>query len=476
MNLPLHLVWLRHDLRLHDNQALHAASMAARQDGGTVVALFIATAQTWRQHDMALIREDLLRRRVLAMQTELAALQIPLLATEGSDYASCQQILAQFLSFGLAAVYVQQEYELREQNRDKQVANFLQQNGVSWHSFERLCFMPPGTIRTQQGEIYKVFSPFKRNWLQRFAAQGVQCFAKPEPQPRPPVNLPQLPDMQAPQQLSAAWIVNEAEVLQKMRRFCQQQVNDYQRDRDYPALSGTSQLSAYLAIGILSVQQCVARLQLEAPELMWQEKTGAAVWLGELIWRDFYKHILWAFPHLIKHQAFQVDTDLIVWPNQIERFEAWCQGQTGYPIVDAAMRQLNTTGWMHNRLRMITASFLVKDLHIDWRWGERYFMTKLIDGDFAANNGGWQWAASTGTDAAPYFRIFNPVTQSEKFDPQGDFIKHFVPELASKQGKELHWPHKVVTPKGYVKPIVQHDEARKITLSLFQAIKGQTQE
>lgn len=476
MQTPVHLVWLRHDLRVYDNQALYTACSAAAHDKGTVLALFIATPQSWNAHQMAPLRQDLLRRRVLAMQTELAALNIPLLAVEGTDYTSCAPLIAALLPLGVKALYAQVEYELREQRRDQQLSALLAEQGVAAHWFDRLCIMPPGSIRTQQGDIYKVFTPFKRNWLQRLASDGIQCYPKPALQQEHALSLPALPVMQAPDQSSANWPVTETEILQRMRDFCQHRVGAYQQDRDFPAIDGTSQLSPYLAIGVISAQQCVARLQLEAKEALWQEKSGASVWLSELIWRDFYKHILVAFPHLIKHRAFQAETDLIQWPNEQAPFTAWCRGETGYPIVDAAMRQLNQTGWMHNRLRMITASFLVKDLHIDWRWGEQYFMSKLLDGDFAANNGGWQWAASTGTDAAPYFRIFNPVTQSERFDPNGDFIRQFVPELSAKTGKDLHWPHRLVTPKGYVKPIVDHNEARKQTLALFAAVKGKAAE
>jgi deoxyribodipyrimidine photo-lyase len=211
---------------------------------------------------------------------------------------------------------------------------------------------------------------------------------------------------------------------------------------------------------------------MEAGAALEQEKSGASIWLSELIWREFYKHILVAYPYLIKHQPFQADTAAIRWRNNHTLFKAWCDGKTGYPIVDAAMRQLNQTGWMHNRLRMITASFLVKDLHIDWRWGEHYFMSQLIDGDFAANNGGWQWAASTGTDAAPYFRIFNPVTQSERFDSEGTFIRQFIPELVKLNSKEIHWPHKKGTPTAYWPAVVDHNEARKITLALFTEAKN----
>lgn len=470
---PIHLVWLRHDLRYHDNQALFAASQAAQADNGRVLALFIATPNSWQQHAMANIRQDLIRRRVQVLASELAELNIPLLAVEGSDYARCyDDVISRLLPLGVVALYAQREYEVREVRRDERVASKLLEQQIPSFWFDRLCVMPPGSILTQQGDIYKVFTPFKRNWLAKLAMQGVQCFAKPAKQVAEALSLPEFPALLAGDNSSREWPVSELEVLNRMRTFCQQKVHDYATARDFPAIEGTSSLSAYLAIGVLSAQQCVARLQHEAAQQLEQEKSGAAVWLSELIWRDFYKHILVAFPRLIKHQAFQTETDHIPWPNKPALFQAWCQGETGYPIVDAAMRQLNTTGWMHNRLRMITASFLVKDLHIDWRWGERYFMTKLIDGDFAANNGGWQWAASTGTDAAPYFRIFNPVTQSERFDPEGAFIRHYLPMLSNKTAKDIHWPHKVVTPKGYFRPVVDHNEARKLTLALFSAVKG----
>lgn len=473
---PIHVVWFRHDLRYHDNQALDTALQRAQRDNGSVVGLYIATAQSWQAHNMALIRQDLLRRRVLALTEELAQFNIPLLAIEGTDYASCSRIIAQLLPLGIVALYAQQEYELREQIRDQQVTTLLTQHQIEAYWFERLCVMPPASVRNKQGEVYKVFTPFKRSWLSQLAEKGVFCYSKPRVQTLPAVDFPSLPALQLPESAkdsSQEWPVDELSILQRMRQFCQQRVQDYALHRDFPAIDGTSTLSPYLAIGVISAQQCVARLQLEAGERLNQESSGAAIWLSELIWRDFYKHILVAFPKLIKHRAFQAETDLIVWPGKKALFVAWCQGETGYPIVDAAMRQLNQTGWMHNRLRMIVASFLVKDLHIDWRLGEQYFMSKLLDGDFAANNGGWQWAASTGTDAVPYFRIFNPVTQSQRFDPQGTFIRQYVPELAAVTDKEIHWPHKIATPAGYCKPIVEHDVARKVTLQLFAVAKEQ---
>lgn len=484
--VPFQLVWLRNDLRSYDNAALYFAAEAAQRLQQPLVVLFAATNDSWQAHHMAPIKQDLIRRRLQALKQELASLNIPLLAIEASDYASMQPLFRLLVESGMAACYAHTEYELREQHRDNQLTQFLAARSIDCHWYDKLCVMPPGSIKTQSGDVYKVFTPFKRNWLQQLEQRGVTCFKRPQLTAEVALKSSQLqqslaqqlaisgyPALQAGDNSSQDWPVAEQQVLEQMRQFCQQQVADYQQLRDFPAKPGTSKLSAYLAIGVLSAQQCVSRLQIEAASQLNIEKSGAAVWLSELIWRDFYKHILVAYPNLIKHQPFQAETAGIRWPNNPALFAAWCEGNTGYPIVDAAMRQLNHTGWMHNRLRMIAASFLVKDLHIDWRLGEQYFMSKLIDGDFAANNGGWQWAASTGTDAAPYFRIFNPVTQSERFDPKGDFIKNYIPELNKLDAKSIHWPHKVLTPKGYAKPVVEHAAARIITLALFKEVKQQ---
>jgi len=464
---PFAMVWLRNDLRCFDNAAL----FEAQQTGLPVVAVYIATPQTWDQHHMAPIKQDFLRRRALQMQAELAEFGIPLLLIEGDYYRHCQQQLLEICKLGAVSLYAQREYELREQQRDQAVISTLAEIGVDSHFIDNQCRFAPGTVLSKTGDVYKIFTPFKKTWLAKFRELGVQCYAKPMLQQFLLSLPPSLQPMQAGEGSSVAYTVVESEVLVQLRSFCRERVQDYQLARDFPARPGTSGLSAYLAIGVISAQQAMARLQLEAGDSFWHEQSGAAVWLSELIWREFYKHILVAYPELIKHQPFQKDTAALVWGNNQQWFQRWCDGETGYPIVDAAMRQLNQTGWMHNRLRMIVASFLVKDLQIDWRWGEAYFMTKLIDGDFAANNGGWQWAASTGTDAAPYFRIFNPVTQSERFDPNGEFIRKFLPELAAISNKHIHWPHPLPMSVQYAKPVVDHAKARLRTLEMFNAVK-----
>ncbi|OEY71041.1 deoxyribodipyrimidine photo-lyase [Rheinheimera salexigens] len=479
----MNIIWFRNDLRLYDNKVLCSAIADAQQRNAAVVGLFIATPDTWQQHNMAAIKQDFIRRRVVCLKQELAQLNIVLHTLEGTDYAATCDVFAQVQQHYKIKVFVQTDYELDERLRDHKVTACLESAGNELISFDSQCIMPPGSICTQQQTMYKVFTPFKRNWLSRLAEQGVQCLPKPKTLnvangQLVDLHLTAYSTMQNGDNSSIKWPVEQNEIIDQLRDFCQHKVADYEKKRDFPAISATSKLAAYLAIGAISAGQCVARLQLEANDTWSLAKTGAEVWLSELIWREFYKHILVAYPDLIKHHAFQTETDNIRWSQDQTLFNAWCSGNTGYPLVDAAMRQLNQTGWMHNRLRMITASFLVKDLQLDWRLGERYFMSKLIDGDFSANNGGWQWAASTGTDAVPYFRIFNPITQSERFDPKGDFIRLYVPELASLDAKAIHWPHKntqlstaISDIKSYAAPIVDHAQARKITLALFAEVK-----
>jgi len=245
----------------------------------------------------------------------------------------------------------------------------------------------------------------------------------------------------------------------------------YKEDRDFPAIDGTSLLSPYLASGIISGRQCrqAARDALADGG----NSEGLFTWETEIAWRDFYIHILYHYPRVGMHRAFTPETEQLQWNQSEEHMRAWQQGQTGIPSVDAAMRHLRTTGWMHNRLRMVTAMFLSKNLFLDWRLGEAWFMSNLVDGFLASNNGGWQWSASTGTDAAPYFRVFNPVTQGQRFDPEGEFIRHWVPELAKMDSKRIHEPWKGgVLPGGYPRPIVDLKESRKEAIAHFQALKN----
>jgi deoxyribodipyrimidine photo-lyase len=271
--------------------------------------------------------------------------------------------------------------------------------------------------------------------------------------------------------LTALWPAGESVAQAQLSRFIDERLGDYQAQRDFPNAQGTSGLSVALSAGTLAplsawqaARQCLTDASLRA---------GAECGIGELAWRDFYRQIMYHFPYLAQGRAFRPETEWLPWRHDEALFSAWCRGQTGYPLVDAAMRQLVQTGWMHNRLRMVTAMFLTKHLFIDWRKGERFFMQHLVDGDFAANNGGWQWSASTGTDAAPYFRVFNPVRQSQRFDPDGRFIKRFVPELSALDAKQVHepWKQPLLAPD-YPAPIVPHAGVKQRVEAAFRALQA----
>jgi len=461
------LVWFRDDLRLHDHPALYAASLRNEP----LQAIYFVTPGQWEKHDLAPIKADLMERQINQLGTELAELGIPLTVLEVEDY---QQLPAAFLSFcqqqKITQLFVNRDIGVYELQRDLAVQQQCDAANIHVQWFDARCVFAPGTVLTGSKEMFKVFTPFSKAWLKRLMAEGYQVW--PKPVSRGEVLNWSSVQFDYPKTDSHVWPVGEESVLARLRDFCAEKVDVYGEQRDFPAIAGTSQLSPYLALGIITVRQCLAAMQGALGQLPFERGAAGFVWLNELIWREFYQHLLVAFPHLSKHKAFKPDTEHVRWLWDETRFNAWCEGKTGYPIVDAAMRCLKQTGWMHNRLRMIVASFLTKDLHIDWRHGERYFMQQLIDGELAANNGGWQWAASTGADAAPYFRIFNPTTQGQRFDEKGIFIKQWLPELAKVPEKYIHTPHSWLaisqTNHLYPAPIVEHAESRSIALSLFR--------
>ncbi|UYM56838.1 deoxyribodipyrimidine photo-lyase [Leclercia adecarboxylata] len=468
--MATHLVWFRADLRIHDNLALAAA---CRDKHARVLALFIATPQQWREHAMAPRQAAFLHAHLNDLQQQLADRNIPLLYAQVADFAAQGEKVAQLCAeHEVTHLFYNYQYELNEQQRDRQLERALQE--VICQGFDDSVILPPGSVMTGSHEMYKVFTPFKNAWLRRLKEGLPECAAAPAVREGEKVT-PAALDFDYPQQPfdTDLFPASEREAIARLRQFCQQGAGEYEAQRDFPAIEGTSRLSACLALGVLSPRQCLHRLLAEQPEAL--EGGPGAVWLNELIWREFYRHLMTYHPDLCKYRPFIRWTDNIEWQSDDVQLKAWQEGQTGYPIVDAAMRQLNETGWMHNRLRMITASFLVKDLLIDWRAGERYFISQLIDGDLAANNGGWQWAASTGTDAAPYFRIFNPTTQGQKFDSDGVFIRRWLPELATVPDKAIHdpwiWADKQGVTLAYPRPVVDHKQARVATLAAYEAAR-----
>ncbi|MGL4890539.1 MAG: cryptochrome/photolyase family protein, partial [Aeromonas veronii] len=380
---------------------------------------------------------------------------------------------------GVTLLYANQAIEIDEQRRDHAVSAALVEQGVGCHWLNGCCVLPPGRVLTCSGEMFKVFTPFSRAWLKALDEEGFVIHRAPAPRGEPLPWQPLVERAWVDEALGELtpdprWLVGEAEARRRLNIFLEQAVLDYGETRDFPAIAGTSVLSPYLAAGIISPRQCVAALQQRLGYRPQSKAQPGFVWLNELVWREFYRHLLVLIPTLSMNRPFKPETAALPWSWDPDAFAAWCEGRTGYPIVDAAMRCLNTTGWMHNRLRMIVASFLTKDLHIHWRLGEDYFMSRLIDGDLAANNGGWQWAAGTGADAAPYFRVFNPTTQGQRFDPQGEFIRTWVTELADIPAAYVHQPHDWLRLKGrqdYPAPMVDHAVARVRAIEMFRSLE-----
>lgn len=471
------LVWFRRDLRDFDHAALYHALKHSQQ----VYAVFV--------FDRAIL--DLLPdpadRRVEFIWESVNALKSALQAS-GSDLivlhdtaASAIPLLAERLQ--VEAVYCNHDYEPSAIARDRVVESALQANGIAMHSFKDQVIFERDEVLTQLGKPYTVFTPYKNACLKKLN----DFYLRPYPVERYRAHLAACEASAMPSLESLGFVrTNLAQLKlptgmaggQQLFEDFLERIAYYKEARDFPAVKGPSYLSVHLRFGTVSIRH-LARSA-------WQlGGKGAEGWLNELIWRDFYFQILHHRPAVAAGRAFKPEFDALAFPNDAGLFRAWCEGRTGYPLVDAAMRQLNQTGWMHNRLRMVAASFLVKDLLIDWRWGEQYFADKLIDFDFSANNGGWQWAASTGCDAQPWFRIFNPITQSEKFDAQGKFIRKYVPELAACNDKEIHAPW-LIPPlrlqalhlrldQDYPAPVVDHATQRAQALSLYKASTSATQ-
>lgn len=468
------LMWFRRDLRIEDNAALHQALYQCR----TLFCVFVFDTDILS----TLAADD---RRVAFIDGCITELDHDLRAAGGGlivRYGAAHAVIPELAQdLNADAVFANRDYEPLTRSRDQRIATAL---GLA-HRHLVLCkdqvIFETDEILNRQGKPYRVFTAYKNAWLKALHPAHFEAYAnEPLLSALAPAQayLAQRPSLKdigftcptAPMPIAAGSRGAKALFADFLPRM-----QAYQERRDFPAVKGPSYLSVHLRFGTISLRALVRA----AYPAMQAGSAGATTWLSELIWRDFYFMILYHFPHVC-HEPFRPEYKAISWesgPDADESFEAWCCGRTGYPIVDAAMRQLNQTGYMHNRLRMIAASFLTKDLGLDWRRGEHYFARQLNDFDLSANNGGWQWAASTGCDAQPYFRIFNPITQSRKFDAQGQFIRRYVPELARLSNKDIHAPWlaqpstlinaKVTLGVNYPLPIVDHSLARKVTLSRY---------
>ncbi|MCC7114876.1 MAG: deoxyribodipyrimidine photo-lyase [Burkholderiales bacterium] len=476
MSPPLgSLVWFRRDLRDHD----HAALSAAITDEPPVWCAFVLDREIL---DALPSRTD---RRVEFIRESLTELDAALRRRGGGlivRHAHARdEIPALAARLGVAAVYANHDHEPAAIDRDAAVGRSLDARGIAFRTGKDHLVFERGEILTRAGTPYTVFTPYRRAWLAALTPAHVAAHdtaaAAGALAPPPPDLDDRVPALGAigfhATDLASVGVKPGMSGARTFFRDFRRRVDGYADTRDFPAVRGPSYLSTHLRFGTVSVRELVGWAHARALE---RDGRGAATWLSELVWREFYAQILWHFPH-VAGRAFRPAYDTIAWPDPPGNLDAWRAGRTGYPIVDAAMRQLARTGYMHNRLRMIAASFLAKDLHVDWRSGERHFADLLLDYELASNNGGWQWAASTGCDAQPYFRVFNPVAQSRRFDPRGAFIRRYVPEIAALGPDEIHAPwtlppailaaRGVVLGRDYPPPIVDHATARQRALELY---------
>lgn len=455
------LCWVRRDLRLHD----HAALSKALQTGETTIVFVFDTLILDKLEDKNDKRLTFIYQSLQEMEAEVQKKGSSIVILYGDPVTEIPKLAKELK---IKNVFCNRDYEPYAKERDTGVAKKLSALGIHFEQFKDSVFFEKHEIVTNQGGIYKVFTPYKNKWLETFENSGKVI-------PDFECNLKNLRSFTNKKNiLDHNWYkdigFNETpsllpggtkNALKRLKKF-DSVINEYADARNFPAIPGTSLLSVYIRHGNLSVRDMLRAGVAHRSE-------GAKTWVSEIIWRDFYQMVLDVFPHVAKG-AFKREYDKIKYPGGAKEFKAWVEGQTGFPIVDAAMRCLAETGMMHNRLRMVVASFLCKTLLVDWKKGEHYFAEKLLDFDLAANNGGWQWSSSSGCDAQPYFRIFNPYSQSEKFDSKGEFIRQWVPELAHLSAKDIHHPKPLLAPE-YPAPIVNYEVNRKRCLEIYSVVK-----
>lgn len=479
------------DVRTKDNHALHLASEKAKSKGVPLIGLFLVSPQDWQAHVTSAVRIDFVLRTLEVLKKDLAALNIPLHVETVEKRRKIPSRLMELCErWGTSHVFCNTEYEVDELRREAVLTRDCLGKGISFTVVPDTCVVAPGKLISGAGKQMSVYSPWFRRWCAYLSANSNDLNEFPPPEQNPAnarekfeelfdCDIPEAPEekrltSEEKTRFQNMWPPGEHEALSRLEKFKTEKISKYSEKRNFPAANATSVLSAHLASGTLAARTCIRAAQSSNTTKKLDGGLDAMKsWIGEVAWRDFYKHVLVHWPFVCMNKPFKPEYTNIEWEYNDAQFEAWTHGKTGFPIVDAAMRQLNHTGYMHNRCRMIVASFLAKDLLIDWRMGERYFMERLIDGDFASNNGGWGFSASTGVDPQPYFRIFNPYLQSEKFDLDGHYIRKWVPELAGVEGKAIHDPYgrgaeALARKSGYPKPIIDHKTARERALSRYK--------
>ena len=490
--------WFRRDLRVAGNPALQ---WSWKQHQGRVVGFFCFDSQFLSRPDFSANRFAFFLETLKELREELRNLGSDLLVFDVGPSEAFEKLIQHVMASGRDlpdTISWNRDYEPFARRRDSRMEEELPRKfGVRVHSErDHLVVEPHELKKDPSGGFYQIYTPFSRRWIAmlkedsireriRYQSKGLhylkERLAQKSVTPKfqlqwatifGKAGMPQdsLEHYAAENQKRVTIALPRAGSLaafEQLQDFARARIDEYAEKRDFPAVDGTSRLAMYLKNGSITATQVLCFLeQYEADP---KAKDGRTVFLKEIVWREFYYHILFHKPE-VEHEAFLEKYKRIAWSDDEKLFDAWKNGETGYPIVDAGMRQLRETGWMHNRVRMIVASFLTKDLHLNWQWGERYFMEQLLDGDLAPNNGGWQWAASTGCDPQPYFRIFNPALQSKRFDERGEYIRRFVPELGKMKAAEIHEPWEKGSPHGYPRPIVDHDEQKIGALELYKKI------
>ena len=429
----VNVFWFRRDLRLEDNIGLWNS---LNQNYPTLLLFIFDDDILSKLNDVADARVNFIHQELEKINQKVKSYGSSILIKKGKPLEVWKSLL---LEFSISEVYCNKDYEPYARDRDVKIKNLLSENQITFNAFKDQVILEENEVLKDDGLPYTVFTPYKNKWLQRFLPKHAQNFPSEMLLSKLSKNSFEFPSLRL-----IGFQKSNISVLEY--NLSDEIVNEYHHNRDFPSKNGTSQLGVHLRFGTVSVREIVREIQSKNP-----------IFLSEIIWREFFKQILYHFPHVVQG-SFKKKYDKIIWENNELYFKKWCEGNTGYPMVDAGMRELNQTGYMHNRVRMVVASFLIKHLLIDWRWGEAYFAEKLLDFDLSANNGNWQWAAGCGCDAAPYFRVFNPYEQHRKFDVNSVYIQKWVPEY-----QELT----------YSKPIVNHPEARLKAIALYKsALEG----
>ena len=468
------LVWLRNDLRMDDNPSLKQACI----ENDEVHCIYIYSSEQSALHNEANCKIEFIIENLKDLNRSLNEFNIPLTIINSKGFNdNAEKIIETTKKRSITKVYWNNVFGTDEQKRDLDVKQILKSNNIEYETFDDQVVFAPGTIKTGENKPYSVFTPFKRRWIENFNIDLLDVEFEYSIKNNTDV-ISNVEDFDFEYKKThsvdmSLWKIGEENALSILMNYMDEKIYSYSTDRNEPIIDGTSRLSPYLSMGIISSKRCILEaLKKNNFELDSGEK-GIIKWIDVIVWREFYRNIMFSFPKVSKGMPFQDYTKNIKWRFNKEEFDAWKNGKTGFPIIDSAMRQLTSEGWMHNRLRMVVAMFFTKNMLHDWRLGEAYFMQNLLDGDFSSNNGGWQWSSSTGTDAAPYFRIFNPITQSKNFDSDGLFIKKYVSELKELDKKEIHDPEENIRNHlNYPSQILDLKQSRLRAIEAFNSAKN----